>query len=52
VALLELDMQEPPPQGIVAIEEPMMVLLSTSAGECPQNRSWPSWISCTGMNTA
>jgi putative RecB family exonuclease len=34
VALLELYMQEPPPQSIVAIEEPLMVPLFTSNGEC------------------
>jgi CRISPR/Cas system-associated exonuclease Cas4 (RecB family) len=34
VALLELYMQEPPPQNIVAIEEPMLVPLFTSSGEC------------------
>jgi putative RecB family exonuclease len=34
VALLELYMQEPPPENIVAIEEAMMVPLFTSAGEC------------------
>ena len=34
VALLELYMQEPPPQNIVAIEQAMMVPLFTSSGEC------------------
>jgi CRISPR/Cas system-associated exonuclease Cas4 (RecB family) len=34
LGLLELYMQETPPQDIVAIEEPMMVPLFTSAGEC------------------
>jgi putative RecB family exonuclease len=34
VALLDLYMQEPPPQNIVAIEEAMLVPLFTSSGEC------------------
>jgi putative RecB family exonuclease len=34
VALLELYMQEPPPQNIVAVEEALMVPLFTSSGEC------------------
>ena len=34
IALLELYMQEPPPQNIVAIEEPLMVPLFTSDGQC------------------
>jgi putative RecB family exonuclease len=34
IALLELYMQEPPPANIVAIEEPMLVPLFTSSGEC------------------
>ena len=34
VALLELYMQEPPPQNIVAVEQAMMVPLFTSSGEC------------------
>ncbi len=34
IGLLELYLQEPPPQNIVAIEEPMLVPLFTSSGEC------------------
>ena len=34
IALLELYLQEPPPQNIVAVEQPMMVPLFTSNGEC------------------
>jgi putative RecB family exonuclease len=34
VALLELYLQEPPPQNIVAVEQAMMVPLFTSSGEC------------------
>jgi putative RecB family exonuclease len=34
MALLELYMQEPPPQNIVAVEEAMLVPLFTSSGEC------------------
>ncbi len=34
IGLLELYMQEPPPQNIVAVEQAMMVPLFTSSGEC------------------
>ena len=34
IGLLELYLQEPPPQQIVAVEQPMMVPLFTSSGEC------------------
>jgi putative RecB family exonuclease len=34
ISLLELYMQEPPPENIVAIEEAMLVPLFTSRGEC------------------
>jgi len=34
VALLDLYLQEPPPQNIIAVEQPLMVPIFTSNGEC------------------
>ena len=50
-ALLDLYLQEPPPQDIVAIEEALMVPLFTSSGECLEKPLIAVWTCCIAIPT-